>query len=397
MKTIRQFAGALTVLFSLLFADSYSQEINFEKGAWKDVTEKSQLSDRLIFVDAFTTWCGPCKWMSKNVFTNDTVGKFFNANFINYKYDMEKGDGLIFAKNYQVSAYPTLLFLNPKGEIVHRVCGAMKAQDLIKVGQAALDNKNTFSSAKKAFDSGKRDAATVMEYIKRLDEACMPTDGMAAAYFANVKEEDMIKRENWRMIEQLVTDIESKEFKYLMQNRQKFYTVINKDTVSEKIFNTYVDELHKRVKEDREADYQSLKQQIKASGYERADQVILYAEMRYYKFKKSWGNYANAAISYYDMFPTKEADVLNSLAWTFYEQIEAKPLLASAEMWAKKAVEIAPIYSTVDTYAAVLYKLGKKEQAMKQAELAIKLGKESGEDISATEDLLKKIKALDGK
>ena len=65
---------------------------------------------KLVFMDAYATWCGPCKWMSANVFTDPKVADYFNANFVNIKMDMEKGEGPELARQFNLRAYPTLVF-----------------------------------------------------------------------------------------------------------------------------------------------------------------------------------------------------------------------------------------------------------------------------------------------
>lgn len=91
--------------------------------------------ERLIFVDAYTTWCGPCKWLSANVFTKPEVGEYFDEHFVNVKVDCEKGDGINLAREWKISAYPTLLILSPDGEVVARQIGAIGHEQLIKWGK----------------------------------------------------------------------------------------------------------------------------------------------------------------------------------------------------------------------------------------------------------------------
>lgn len=116
--------------------------ISFFKGSWAEAKAKAANEGKLIFVDAYAVWCGPCKWMDKNVFTDPNVGEYFNTHFINYKFDMEKGEGTSFAREYKVRAYPTLLFITPGGKEVHRVMGSRQAQQLIDVGKTALQQNS---------------------------------------------------------------------------------------------------------------------------------------------------------------------------------------------------------------------------------------------------------------
>ena len=114
----------LTLLLSLgVFAQNRS--IDFIDNDLKAAQAKSKETGKIIFVDAYTTWCGPCKWMSKHMFTNDTIADFFNQNFVNLKMDMEKeGDGVEMAKWYGIRSYPTLIFLDADGNMLHRLSGA---------------------------------------------------------------------------------------------------------------------------------------------------------------------------------------------------------------------------------------------------------------------------------
>ena len=109
--------------------------IKFETGTWAEVLALAKEQNKPIFVDAYATWCGPCKWMAKNTFTDEKVGAFVNENFIPYKMDLEKGEGIEFAKVNMVRAYPTVLFFNAQGEGIHRGLGAKNAELFLKLCQ----------------------------------------------------------------------------------------------------------------------------------------------------------------------------------------------------------------------------------------------------------------------
>src|SRR5690606_34503620 len=114
----------LIAVFSLLaFQQVFAQSGIEFKQSWKEALAIAAKEKKLIFMDAYTTWCGPCKKLSKEVFPNEMVGEFFNKNFVSLKMDMEKGEGIALAEKFEVNVYPTLLFLNAYGEIVHRTAG----------------------------------------------------------------------------------------------------------------------------------------------------------------------------------------------------------------------------------------------------------------------------------
>ncbi|MBD3636869.1 MAG: DUF255 domain-containing protein [Crocinitomicaceae bacterium] len=113
--------------------------IDFFHGTWKEALKKSDKEDKLIFLDAYASWCGPCKLMSRNTFTDSRVGSFFNANFINYKMDMEKHpEGPRLSKKYALKAYPTLYFVDENENVVLTTLGYQDAKQLIAFGQKAL-------------------------------------------------------------------------------------------------------------------------------------------------------------------------------------------------------------------------------------------------------------------
>ena len=76
---------------------TYSQTVFMENESWNAVKSKAVKENRMIFMDCYTTWCGPCKMMSNQVFKQKQVGDFFNQNFVNLKVDMEITFGQLLA------------------------------------------------------------------------------------------------------------------------------------------------------------------------------------------------------------------------------------------------------------------------------------------------------------
>ena len=133
----------VAVFTTLLFNCLQAQEsINFDAGDWKAILLKAKEENKLVFIDVYTSWCGPCKKMVAEVFPRKEVADVFNASFINYKIDAEKGEGVQIAKLFNVHAFPTYLFVNGDGELVYRLTGYTEPRPFLDHAATALKEKD---------------------------------------------------------------------------------------------------------------------------------------------------------------------------------------------------------------------------------------------------------------
>jgi thioredoxin 1 len=115
--------------------------IQFVEPNFAKAIEQAKKQKKMIFIDAYTTWCGPCRMLKENTFTDKIVGEFFNKNFINIALDMERGDGLAVAAKYQIAAYPTLLIINADQTSTSVTEGYMPPAQLLEFGKSVLAQK----------------------------------------------------------------------------------------------------------------------------------------------------------------------------------------------------------------------------------------------------------------
>lgn len=120
---------------------SANSGIEFHQGSWDQALKLARETGKPVFLDISASWCGPCKALKKNTFPNEEVGAFYNANFINVMVDGEKGEGIELAKEFRISAYPSMLFLNSKGELIARTSGYRDPQDFVALGQQVLEQQ----------------------------------------------------------------------------------------------------------------------------------------------------------------------------------------------------------------------------------------------------------------
>jgi thiol-disulfide isomerase/thioredoxin len=369
-------------------------EIAFEHGTWDQILQKAQQENKIIFLDAYASWCGPCKWMAANVFTNPEAAAFYNAKFINAKIDMEKGEGIALATKYGVSAFPTMLYIDGTGKVVHRTCGSAPAETFIESGTRALDPAKRLDYFTGIYNTGTYGTPFLNRYLNMLSESCSPgVNDIAMKHLATIKDEDLPLTDNWNMINKYVTDINSREFKYLVNNKNKFKSS-DAAEVEKKIFTTYVQGANEYLgKPVNEEGYTKYKKQVEASGYARSAEVLLNADLNYYRKKADWKNYFATMETYFKGYDVQDANLLNKAAWDVYEHSTDKTTIKNAIKWIEKSVVIDNASYNNDTYAALLLKAGRKKEALEVEQKALELAKADGEDLAPYEDMIKKIKA----
>ncbi|MDP3667001.1 MAG: thioredoxin family protein [Sediminibacterium sp.] len=118
-----------------------SKGIQFIESDWKKALEEAKKQHKLIFLDAYASWCGPCKMLKRKTFPNQEVGDFFNQNFVNVAIDMEKGVGPSLSELFSVDAYPTLIITDADGNMLTYTKGFMEPKQLMEFGKQAITLK----------------------------------------------------------------------------------------------------------------------------------------------------------------------------------------------------------------------------------------------------------------
>ncbi len=389
-----KFKNLIFVIFFFILVDfSFAQNrsIQFENLSFQELLDKSKKENKIIFIDCFTTWCGPCKWMDKNVFTNDTVADFYNQNFICARFDMEKGEGKEIQKKYNVNSFPAFLFINDQGKIIYTTLGRKPTSLFIQEGKNALDPEKQFDKIIQKLNQGVTNPEELYSYLAILKpEEDLHYNKYLSNYFLTQKEEDLIKDYNWKLI-QLISTTESREFQYVIKNKKLFEKIFSKKEVNTYLKKISINTLGDALSKKDSISYEKAKKQVLSWGME---EVVLRVEMNISIQKQDWKKYTKNAFIYITKYNQENASELNLVAWTYFEHIEDQTSLTQAKSWSKHSTELENNYANNDTYASILYKLGKKKEAKAAAEKAIELAKKEGVDYKSTEELLKKINAL---
>ena len=373
-----------------------NRQIAFVEKPWADIMALAAKEKKVIFLDAYTSWCGPCKWMAANMFTNDTIADLYNSSFICAHFDMEKGEGIQLARDYQVRAYPTLLFISPEGEVLHiRVGAPQKVREYVEMAGIALSPGESFSGYVKRYQDGHRDAAFMVRYLSRLQGAYLPVNEPLEAYFGSVPAQDLISRDNWLLLYLYVNDIDSREFNYLLGHRKEFSERYTADSVNSKIYNVFLQALTSfgRNRPFDDSVYAQNKRKIRESGFPEADQIIFTGDLNLYQVQGETAKFTALALEGTDHFFGDDYQMLNRVAWHFLQVTTDKSSLEKAMGWAQRSVKLKSTPENNNTCANLAWKLGKKEEAVKYATAAVEKAREDKTSTQVYEETLKRFTA----
>lgn len=386
----------LTVLCVCSVAGSVNAQekggIYFETGDWMTVIARAKAAQKPIFVDVYTDWCAPCKKLEKDIFTQPEVANFFNQNFINFKINAEKDEGVEFSGTFEVDAYPCMLFFDSNGNLVHRTTGYFDAQAFIENGKNALNPERQLIRLQQEYESGNRTEQLMRNYAYALFTA---GDTRVAAVVRQLltaqTAANWYKPENWELIRQVELDIESPVFDYVAKNPEMFEPY--EPEYSQYIHLVTGRAMFKAGRSQQINRLIALKKTLKQYFPQDSAKYLARADFYFYTFGNHEEKKHAAVLNYLDHY-CNDWQELNEMAWNYYEQEEAKPQLQKALDWAEKSVRLYKTYQNMETKAHLLYKLGHHEAAETTARAAIALGDSLKMDVTMTKELLLKITQL---
>lgn len=449
LKMKNHFSYVLIVCAFFLCGIGKAQEngIKFETGlSWQQVKAKAQAENKLIFMDCYATWCGPCKQMEQEIYPRKEVGDYLNAHFVNVKLQMDKtssdeqlvrtwyacADSL--SKLFHISAYPTYLFFSMDGQPLHETVGTSETTaDFIERASAALDTKKQYFTIMAGWESHQTDSV----YLHGAILAAQAANDYANARILVNQYIDCLKgpitEANFVLIRPYVLSESDKGFDLYLKNAGKideFKTGYAEQTLTSIIFKQEIGPLFlnkeaiidwKKISDHLLNKYPTLNKAmfiddlggwfydgIFKETYKRLDQreispserinlslalkrrypgfdcgkVMLYTLGRYYGAKQYWEESARAFIAMLDQYGSQmKPNSINDLIWmgvfphTTDKKTLNKALKLMEDVIKKDVVKEEPEYDDVlDTYANLLYKLGRRQEAIAWENKAISAG-----------------------
>ncbi|GAA4326786.1 thioredoxin family protein [Flaviaesturariibacter amylovorans] len=364
----------------LSVASLSAQGIRFGKGAdWQAIRDEARREGKYIFVDAYTSNCAPCRLMDRTVFPRKDVGDYFNKHFINIKLQLNTTAtdaphvraryplAAAFLREYAIGVFPTYLFFNADGELVHRETGSAKPEEFLERGRAALDTGRQYLLQVRRFNAGRRDAP----FLHRLallarrahDDSALRV--YSTAYLAT--QPDLLTAENAEFLYTVTRTPHDTGFVLMRTRPEAFGMVAPAAHLHELLLGMVVRDAFSENgirPEMSEADWERWTAQTRAAYPEFAGRAVFRVKQLFYAYHSNDKAAYDAALAY---GASADADPreLNALAWGILREGDSVRL-RDALRWSARTLEgegaMRPEY--LDTYAHLLYRLGRRKEAL---------------------------------
>ncbi len=366
------------IILCLASAASVAQGIEFFHGTWEEAIEKAKAEDKLIFVDAFTTWCGPCKNMAANTFPDPAVGELFNKNFISMKIDMEKEMGLEFRKKYDVTAYPSLFWIDYDGVQVLKSVGGRSPADLITTANSVLEKYDKSTKYEAAYTAGDRSYQLVYDYVSALNKAKKPSVKIANDYINDQK--DVTTPENLKFILEAASQVDCHCFELLEKYKSQISKEISDDLVLEKIRTACANTVQRAIEFESPELVALAADAMKRNIPSEAEMFHIKSDIQFALAIHDMTNIEELVNTYAKKFIKNDPASLNQLALDLNKYApDQKVCLDLAITLAEKAAkDDDPKY--IATYATLVNKSGDKKEAIRILDEAIKKYKEDEQE-----------------
>lgn len=165
MMTLRISALGLLLLGQVLSLQA--QGVAFRDVSWPELKRQARAEKKAIFVDVYTSWCGPCKKMDRDVFSKADVGSYMNGKFVSAHVDAERQKDFGLFAEYTPSAYPTFYWLDAEGNLLDVESGFLPAEEFLKRSEKALRNTigARYRVLRQRWTAGERSPRFVREFV----------------------------------------------------------------------------------------------------------------------------------------------------------------------------------------------------------------------------------------
>jgi len=358
--------------------------------SWEQVQAKAKAENKYIFLDCFATWCAPCKKMDRETYQNDTVAEYVNEGFVSAKVQMDttKSDDVEVMRWYEdarrlrdrcnVNSYPTFLFFAPDGKVVGKSIGYEDAASFLALAKGIGDPENQYYTLLEKFRSGNlgfEEMKRLVFVARSLNEhkiADSAARGYLNGYIYGLSNSKIFLDSNLQFINLFMQSSKEKGFALFYNNRKMVDSILGREVAENKVMAIINNEEIRPIlnEQDVEMNWRVMHRRLTKEYGELGQREVMNAQFLYYWKGHDWRRFGNYYVYYYRHIGTHNAFHINNAAWDIFAHVNKHKIL-------KAAIKVLEAHreeneSSMDTYANLLYKLGRKAEAIQWEEGAIK-------------------------
>lgn len=364
---------------------------------WEEVKQVARQNNKYIFIDAYTTWCAPCKYMSQNIFPQKEVGDFFNKNFISIALQMDKTkkdgeqikrwykDAKMILEKYQIGVYPTYLFFDKDGDLIHTITGASNTkEDFLAKAKEAISPATQYSKLREDFKNGRSDSAFLLQLIHAARNA--GDDSLLHiginTYLAT--QDNLLTKQNILLITDGTANSNDKGFNVLLTHPKEVDDVVGSGTSSwllgriafdEEIFPVIMPKgkitkhpggmiIYGGGETNKHVNWDSLQTALKSRYGILSKEILLNGKLKYYQWLEDWKGFNTILQNYKLTESNLDTILIKSMAIKLLENAKGKETFKDALQWSSILASVQNHPEYLKVYSQVLYRAGKKRLAL---------------------------------
>jgi thiol-disulfide isomerase/thioredoxin len=333
--------------------------IHFDEKGLDAVIQRAKTEKKPIFYMAYADWCPHCKNIKATTLKDVEVISFMNTNYVFAGLNFEKPGSEDFKTKYNVKTFPTFLVLDENGVELARFTGELKKEKFIAEAKIALNPKQQLPYLKAEYEKDKTNGVNLMRYLVALKKGNerKELNPIAHDYFEKVADDKMVSEVNWKIFTNGVTDIESREYKFVIVNQQAFAAITSTKRVNDKFVNTVVELLKPIVKTSDTANYNKQRAIAKLITAPVIDSLVFQYDLDHFETNKDWTKYKKVASENIKKFAWNTPKVIKDIVLNVMRNSTDAPSLNQSLSWIKHSNELEESYDGILLEARVYRKL----------------------------------------
>jgi thioredoxin-related protein len=336
---------------------------------YKKALETAKTEGKPLFIMLYADWCPHCNLMKKEVFSDPNVIDFLKENYVCIWKNIEKEEGLALKNKYNTKSLPTFLFLDSNETLLYELKGEMKTDEFMSEAKYALNSRMQLPYLEKEFLSDPSNSTKFFAYLNTLKkgkdrtELSVPTH----IYLKTQSDAQLVSEINWRIIANGVTDINSREFQYVLKHQKEFAAVASQNRVDRKVESIVTELLRPLVDNLDTVNYYKQREVAKSIRLQKADSLVFKFDLTLAERTEKWQFYKKVTLDNTQKLVWNDTSFLKDIGQTYLKHINDTESLKKSIFWVKHSLELNDSYDGNLLVARLYNKIKDKKSALQYA------------------------------